>query len=64
MPSNVKNRGTKRIKGIPDIELLEWARKIRVRPEVLREAVYAVGDDALKVDTYLKARRGRDSTFA
>ena len=48
------------IKGIKGIELLEWAKRLGVRLEVLREAVRAVGDDTLKVNGYLKARKGRD----
>ena len=61
MPDDLKKRGgrdRKRIAVGQDYELRDWAKKFGVSPEVLRDAVAKVGDDAAKVEAHLKARKG------
>lgn len=60
MPDNTANSGgqdRKRINVSQDYELRDWSEKFGVTPERLKEAVAAVGDQAFKVEQYL---RGND----
>ena len=44
----------KRININQDYELRDWSEKFGVTPEKLKEAVAAVGDQAFKVEQYLR----------
>ena len=57
MADNLQNRGgqdRKRINVNEDYELRDWSEKFGVTKERLKEAVQAVGDQADKVEKYLK----------
>ena len=57
MPDNTQKTGgqdRKRINVNQDYELQDWSKKFGVTKERLKEAVQAVGDNAEKVEKYLK----------
>ena len=57
MPDNTQKSGgqdRKRINVNQDYELQDWSKKFGVTKERLKEAVQAVGDNADKVQKYLK----------
>jgi len=57
MADNLQSRGgqdRKRINVNQDYELRDWSEKFGVTKERLKEAVQAVGDQADKVEQYLK----------
>jgi hypothetical protein len=57
MADNLKSSGgqdRKRINVNQDYELRDWSEKFGVTKERLKEAVQAVGDQAEKVEQYLK----------
>ena len=57
MPDNTQKSGgqdRKRINVNQDYELQDWSKKFGVTKERLKEAVQAVGDNAEKVQKYLK----------
>jgi hypothetical protein len=57
MPDKLQNRGgqdRKRINVKEDYELRDWSKKFGVSKDKLKEAVQAVGDQADKVEKYLK----------
>jgi hypothetical protein len=59
MSDDLKNRGgqdRKRIDANQDYELRDWSKKFGVQPEQLKEAIKAVGDQADRVEEYLKGR--------
>ena len=62
MPDNLQNRGgsdRRRIDVHQDHELRDWSKKFGVNKEQLKEAVQAVGNQADKVEDYLKKRSER-----
>jgi hypothetical protein len=59
MSDDLKNRGgqdRKRIDANQDYELRDWSKKFGVTPEQLKEAVQAVGNQADRVEEFLKGR--------
>ena len=40
-----------------DFEVRDWSKKFAVDPDVLRAAVRTVGNEAEKVEAYLKSRK-------
>ena len=57
MSDNLQQRGgqdRRRIDVNESYELRDWSRKFGVSPEELRDAVRAVGNEAEKVEAYLK----------
>ena len=55
MPDNrATTGGQDRINVNQDHEVHDWAEKFAVSPEKLKEAVEAVGDQASKVEQYLR----------
>ena len=59
MADDLKQRGgqdRKRINVNEAYELRDWAEKFGVSPELVREAVKAVGDRAENVEKYVKQR--------
>ena len=59
MSDDLKNRGgqdRKRIDANQDYELRDWSKKFGVSPEKLKEAIQAVGDQADRVEEFLKGR--------
>lgn len=57
MPDKLQNPGgqdRKRINVNEDYELRDWSKKFGVSKDKLKEAVQAVGDQAAKVEQYLK----------
>ena len=57
MSDNLQQRGgqdRRRIDVNESYELRDWSRKFGVSPEELRDAVRAVGNEAEKVEEYLK----------
>ncbi|MBW8831022.1 MAG: DUF3606 domain-containing protein [Burkholderiales bacterium] len=57
MPDKLQNRGgqdRKRINVNEDYELRDWSKKFGVSKDKLKEAVQAVGDQADRVEKYLK----------
>ena len=59
MPDNLQNRGGRdraRIDVNQDYELRDWSKKFGVSPEQLKEAIQAVGDQAERVEEFLKGR--------
>ena len=57
MPDNTDKTGgqdRKRINVNQDYELQDWSKKFGVTKDRLKEAVQAVGDNAEKVERYLK----------
>jgi hypothetical protein len=57
MPDNTQKSGgqdRQRINVNQDYELQDWSKKFGVTKERLKEAVQAVGDNAEKVEKYLK----------
>lgn len=59
MPDDLKKSGgqdRKRIDANQDHELRDWSKKFGVTPEQLKEAVQAVGDQADRVEEFLKGR--------
>ena len=40
-----------------DYEVRDWSKKFGVTPEELRKAVAAVGNEAVKVEAYLKGSK-------
>ena len=40
-----------------DFEVRDWSKEFAVDPDVLRAAVRAVGNEAEKVEAYLKSRK-------
>jgi uncharacterized protein DUF3606 len=62
MADNLEKRGgsdRKRIDVNEDYELRDWSKKFGVTPDKLKEAVQAVGDQADRVEQYLKGRSER-----
>ncbi|WP_280154856.1 DUF3606 domain-containing protein [Piscinibacter sp. XHJ-5] len=65
MPDNLKNRGGSdrtRIDVNEDYELRDWSKKFGVSPEQVKEAVQAVGDQADRVEQFLKGRSERSGS--
>ena len=59
MSDNLQNRGgsdRKRIDVHQDYELRDWSKKFGVTPDQLKEAVQAVGNQADRVEEFLKQR--------
>lgn len=59
MSDDLKNRGgqdRKRIDASQDYELRDWSKKFGVKPEQLKEAIKAVGNEADRVEEFLKGR--------
>jgi len=48
----------RRINVNEDYELSDWSRKFGVSKDELKKAVQAAGDDARKVEAFLKGSRG------
>jgi hypothetical protein len=55
--TNASGQDRKRINVNQDYELRDWSKKFGVTPDQLKEAVAAVGDQADKVESYLKGGR-------
>ena len=55
--TNASGQDRKRINVHQDYELRDWSKKFGVTPDRLTEAVAAVGDQAEKVEAYLKGGR-------
>jgi hypothetical protein len=47
----------KRINLHEDYEVRDWSKKFGVTPDELRKAVEAAGNEAAKVEAYLKGRK-------
>jgi hypothetical protein len=65
MPDNLQNRSgqdRKRINVSEDHELRDWSKKFGVSKDKLKEAVQAVGDQADKVEKYLKGSERSGAT--
>lgn len=60
MPDNKSNSGgqdRKLISLTEDYEVRDWSKKFGVTADELRKAVDAVGNEAAKVEAYLKRKR-------
>ena len=67
MPDSTANRlgqDRKRINVSQDHELRDWSEKFGVSPERLKEAVAAVGDQAFKVEQYLRGNERKGPKHA
>ena len=65
MPDDLQNRGGRdraRIDVNQDYELRDWSKKFGVSAEQLKEAVQAVGDQADRVEQFLKGRSERSGS--
>ena len=65
MPDNLQNRGgqdRKRIDVNQDYELRDWSKKFGVTTDKIKEAVQAVGDQADRVEEFLKGRSERSGS--
>ena len=63
MPDNLQNRSgsdRQRIDVNEDYELRDWSKKFGVSKDQLKEAVQAVGDQADRVEEFLKRRGGSE----
>lgn len=60
MADNLSKSGgqdRKRINLHEDYEVRDWSKKFGVTPDELRKAVEAAGNEAAKVEAYLKGRK-------
>lgn len=55
--SKSSGQDRKRINLHQDFEVRDWSSKYGVTPEELKKAVEAVGNEASKVEAYLKGRK-------